>query len=60
MKFQISEILVCNSIDRFNKLIEAHELIISKLISKQTVKDLSLDFDGYIKSLEAWGGDMIM
>ena len=56
-----SEILVCNSIDRFNKLIEAHELIISKLISKQTVKDLLFkDFDGYIKSLGAWLGDMIM
>ena len=56
-----SEILVCNSIDQFNKLIEAHELIISKLISKQTVKDLLFkDFDGYIKSLGAWGGDMIM
>ncbi len=56
-----SEILVCNSIDRFNELIEAHELIISKLISKQTVKDhLFKDFDGYIKSLGAWGGDMIM
>ena len=34
-----SEILVCNSIDRFNELIEAHELIISKLISKKTIKD---------------------
>ena len=56
-----SEILVCNSIDGFNKLIEAHELIISKLISKQTIKDLLFkDFDGYIKSLGAWGGDMIM
>ena len=33
MKFHniTSEILVCNSIDRFNKLIEAHELIISKV-----------------------------
>ena len=42
-------------------MIEAHELIISKLISKQTVKDLLFkDFDGYIKSLGAWGGDMIM
>ena len=56
-----SEILVCNSIDEFNKLIEAHELIISKLISKQTIKDvLFKDFDGSIKSLGAWGGDMIM
>ena len=56
-----SEILVCNSIDGFNKLIEAHEIIISKLISKKTIKDvLFKDFDGYIKSLGAWGGDMIM
>ena len=56
-----SEILVCNSIDGFNKLIEAHELIISKLISKKTIKDvLFKDFDGSIKSLGAWGGDMIM
>ena len=56
-----SEIIVCNSLDRFNKLIEAHELIISKLISKKTIKDaLFKDFDGSIKSLGAWGGDMIM
>ena len=56
-----SEILVCNSIDGFNKLIEAHEIIISKLISKKTIKDvLFKDFDGSIKSLGAWGGDMIM
>ena len=56
-----SEILICNSIDGFNKLIEAHELIISKLISKKTIKDvLFKDFDGSIKSLGAWGGDMIM
>ena len=56
-----SEILVCNSIDRFNKLIEAHELIISKLISKKTIKDvLFKDFDGSIKSLGSWWGDMIM
>ena len=56
-----SEILVCNSIDTFNKLIEAHELIISNLILKPTIKDvLFKDFDGSIKSLGAWGGDMIM
>ena len=56
-----SEILKCNSIDTFNKLIEAHELIISNLILKPTIKDvLFKDFDGSIKSLGAWGGDMIM
>ena len=56
-----STILKCNSIEEFNKLIESHELIISKLISKSTVKEtLFKDFNGSIKSLGAWGGDMIM
>lgn len=56
-----STILQCNSIEEFNKLIESHELIISKLISKSTVKEtLFKDFNGSIKSLGAWGGDMIM
>ena len=56
-----STILQCNSIEEFNKLIVSHELIISKLISKSTVKEtLFKDFNGSIKSLGAWGGDMIM
>ena len=56
-----STILKCNSIEEFNKLIESHELIISNLISKSTVKEtLFKDFNGSIKSLGAWGGDMIM
>jgi hypothetical protein len=54
-------ILQCGSIDAYNKLIESHELIISKLISKPTIKEtLFKDFNGSIKSLGAWGGDMIM
>ena len=45
----------------FDRLIESHELIISKLISKPTIKEtLFKDFNGSIKSLGAWGGDMIM
>ena len=56
-----STILQCNSIEEFNKLIVSHELIISKLISKSTVKEtLFKDFNGSIKSLGSWGGDMIM
>ena len=56
-----STILQCNSIEEFNKLIASHELIISNLISKSTVKEtLFKDFNGSIKSLGAWGGDMIM
>ena len=56
-----SMILQCNSIEAYDKLIESHELIISKLISKPTIKEtLFKDFNGSIKSLGAWGGDMIM
>ena len=56
-----STILQCNSIEEFNKLIVSHELIISNWISKSTVKEtLFKDFNGSIKSLGAWGGDMIM
>ena len=54
-------ILKCNTIEVYNELIESHELIISKLISKPTIKEtLFKDFNGSIKSLGAWGGDMIM
>tara|TARA_B100001063_G_scaffold105718_1_gene98667 strand:- start:874 stop:1767 length:894 start_codon:yes stop_codon:yes gene_type:complete len=56
-----SMILQCKSIKAFDELIESHELIISKLISKPTIKEtLFKDFNGSIKSLGAWGGDMIM
>ena len=56
-----SMILQCNSIEAYDELIESHELIISKLISKPTIKEtLFRDFNGSIKSLGAWGGDMIM
>ena len=56
-----SMILQCSSMESFEKLIESHELIISKLISKLTIKEtLFKDFNGSIKSLGAWGGDVIM
>ena len=56
-----SMILKCNSIEAYDELIESHELIISKLISRPTVKEaLFKDFNGSVKSLGAWGGDMIM
>ena len=56
-----SMILQCESIEAYDKLIESHELIISKLISKPTIKQtLFKDFNGSVKSLGAWGGDMIM
>lgn len=62
---EISEItkniLNCNEYKIFNELISSHEQVISKLISKQTIKkELFNDFQGEIKSLGAWGGDFIM
>ena len=62
---EISEItkniLNCNEYKIFNELISSHEQVISKLISKQTIKkELFNDFHGEIKSLGAWGGDFIM
>ena len=45
----------------FMKLIERHEIILSEVLQKSTVKqDLFFDFDGVIKSLGAWGGDFVM
>ncbi len=54
-------ILNCSDHKIFNELICSHEQIISKLISKKTIKkELFSDFNGEIKSLGAWGGDFIM
>ena len=62
---EISEITkritICKDQSEFNKLIREHENIISKLISKDKIKDqLFNDFNGEIKSLGAWGGDFIL
>ncbi|MEY8850163.1 GYDIA family GHMP kinase [Psychroserpens sp. XS_ASV72] len=55
------EILTCDTLVDFQKLIEAHESIISRVIELPTVKDsLFKDFEGSIKSLGAWGGDFIL
>ena len=62
---EISEItkriILCKDQSEFNSLIREHENIISKLISKEKIKDkLFNDFNGEIKSLGAWGGDFIL
>ena len=54
-------IVLCKDQLEFNSLIKEHENIVSKLISKEKIKDkLFNDFDGEIKSLGAWGGDFIL
>jgi len=49
------------SIESFEDIIEEHEIQISKILNRPTLK--SLEFDDYpysIKSLGAWGGDFFM
>ena len=56
------EFLKCNDLNHFEKIIEEHEAIISKLISispiqKSTFSDYK---NGRIKSLGSWGGDFVL
>lgn len=55
------EIARCSDQTEFNRLIDVHEAIISKLIGHRPVKrKLFPDFDGAVKSLGAWGGDFFL
>jgi mevalonate kinase len=54
-------IIGCKFLNEFESLINRHEIIISKIIKQQIVKDLLFkNFKGSIKSLGAWGGDFIL
>ncbi len=56
-----SKLLICDSLQEFNALIELHEKIIATIIKTPTVKSrLFSDYTGSIKSLGGWGGDFIM
>ena len=55
------DMIDCNSLDQFQKLMNRHEQIVSKIINQQPIKtQLFDDFDGSIKSLGAWGGDFVL
>jgi len=55
------KILTAESIEDFNHLLSAHELIMSKVLNRKVVKDvLFSDFQGAVKSLGAWGGDFVL
>ena len=55
------EMLECDNIKSFKKLMDQHENIMSKVVDLKTVKELFFnDYNGSIKSLGAWGGDFIM
>ena len=55
------QFLKASTVAEFNKLIVAHEQIISSIIQLKPVKEkLFSDYFGEIKSLGAWGGDFVM
>jgi mevalonate kinase len=55
------EMISCQNFGTFNKIIRAHEDIISTSLKYEKVKDKYFkDFWGEVKSLGAWGGDFAM
>lgn len=54
-------LLKANTLSDFEKLIAAHEKIVSEMVGIQRARDLYFpDFWGEIKSLGAWGGDFVL
>jgi mevalonate kinase len=55
------EFLTCKNLNDFEKIVIAHEEIVSKTIHLKTIQDeLFSDYFGQTKSLGAWGGDFIL
>ena len=55
------EMLKCEELNDFEKIVNTHESIISKTLNLSKAKDLYFqDYWGTIKSLGAWGGDFVM
>ena len=51
----------CKEGAAFAKLMEQHEIIMSDVLETKTVQEkLFSDFKGVVKSLGAWGGDVVM
>lgn len=55
------DILSAENSHEFDRLITVHELLVSELLGQECVKEkLFPDFNGFVKSLGAWGGDFVM
>ncbi len=55
------QFIECKSLSKFDELIEAHENLVSESLKLTKVKDEHFkDYWGSIKSLGAWGGDLVM
>ncbi len=56
-----NKLLICYSLPDFEKLMNVHEEIISKIIELPTIKKQFFnDYPNTIKSLGAWGGDFVL
>lgn len=56
-----NKLLMCYTLSDFEKLMNAHEAIISEIINLPTIKkQFFSDYPKTIKSLGAWGGDFVL
>lgn len=55
------QMIICETLDKFQSLIDEHEQIIASVTNQIPVKQsLFDDFSGSVKSLGAWGGDFVL
>jgi hypothetical protein len=55
------DVLVCNELHKFQRLMQEHEDLLANQLQMPAVKDRHFsDFNGTLKSLGAWGGDFIL
>ncbi len=61
MNYYTGELLHTRHLEQFMQIMSEHEAFISHILDRKTVKEeFFSDFKGEIKSLGAWGGDMMM
>lgn len=54
-------LLTCESLSKFDDLLEEHEALLSDVLQMPTIKNqLFSDYHGLVKSLGAWGGDFVL
>lgn len=57
----IDKMLKVNTVEGFGGLMEKHDLILAKILSRKTAKQIHFsNFNGWIKSSGAWGGDYVL
>lgn len=54
------EILGCTALEEFERLMIAHEELLSDILQLPRVQEQFPDYPGVLKSLGAWGGDFIL